>query len=148
MPLTQNAPREPGCSGFGAILVTLPSSMVRNEPHSAEHSQQVLGMISFAGRFEGGIALRAPLLQPLLPRFKEEFAKHKEYLLAPVLKGADGKLWARPELGIIKRQIHFRSIADIKPDDIDAAALVLPQLIRPPGEANSDGAPKRFGGPQ
>src|SRR5712671_2395024 len=53
MPLTQNAPREPGCSGFGAILVTLPSSMVRNEPHSAEHSQQVLGMISFAGRFEG-----------------------------------------------------------------------------------------------
>src|ERR1044072_9677511 len=53
MPLTQTAPREPGCSGFGAILVTLPSSMVRNEPHSAEHSQQVLGTISFAGRIEG-----------------------------------------------------------------------------------------------
>src|SRR5262245_17659666 len=46
MPLTQNAPREPGCAGLGAILVTLPSSMVRNEPHSAEHSQQVLGTIS------------------------------------------------------------------------------------------------------
>src|SRR4051794_27240927 len=53
MPLTQNAPREPGCCGFGAILVTLPSSMVRNEPHSAEHSQQVEGTISLAGRAEG-----------------------------------------------------------------------------------------------
>src|ERR1044071_1366990 len=53
MPFTQNAPREPGWAGFGAILVTLPSSMVRNEPHSAAHSQQVLGTISAAGRFEG-----------------------------------------------------------------------------------------------
>src|SRR5687767_6925751 len=61
MPLMQNAPREPGCSGFGAIFVTLPSSMVRSEPHSAEHSQHVLGTISFAGRSEGRtfIALKA-----------------------------------------------------------------------------------------
>jgi hypothetical protein len=73
-----------------------------------------------------------PGTPPLLPRFKEEFTKHKEYLLAPVLKGADGKLWTRPEMGIIKRQIHFRNLADIKPDDIDAAALFLPQLITPP----------------
>src|SRR4051812_31875453 len=50
MPLTQKAPREPGCAGFGAIFVTLPSSMVRSEPHSAEHSQQVEGTISRAGR--------------------------------------------------------------------------------------------------
>src|ERR1044071_7431684 len=54
MPFTQNAPREPGWAGFGAILVTLPSSMVRNEPHNAAHSQQVLGTISAAGKFEGG----------------------------------------------------------------------------------------------
>src|SRR3954452_4547628 len=53
MPLTQNAPREPGCSGFGAILVTLPSTIVSKEPQSAEHSQQVLGTISVADRFEG-----------------------------------------------------------------------------------------------
>src|SRR6266704_828259 len=62
MPLTQNAPREPGCAGFGAILMTLPSAMVRSEPHNAAHSQQVLGTISVAGRFEGRtfIALSSP----------------------------------------------------------------------------------------
>src|SRR5262245_55479299 len=53
MPLTQNAPRDPGCSGLGAILVTLPFSTVSNEPHSAEHSQQVLGTVSVAATFEG-----------------------------------------------------------------------------------------------
>src|SRR4051812_35601582 len=53
MPLTQNAPREDGCTGLGAILVTLPSSIVSNEPHKAEHSQQVLGTVSVADTFEG-----------------------------------------------------------------------------------------------
>jgi len=38
----------------------------------------------------------------------------------------------QPELGIIKRRIHFRSLSEITPDDIDAAALFLPELIRPP----------------
>ena len=85
MPLTQNAPREAGCSGFGAILVTLPSWIVSREPQSAEHSQQVLGTISVAGRLEGrtfiAISSRVPRLygcntsasgtlhiQPLEPR--------------------------------------------------------------------------------
>src|SRR3954452_8813813 len=53
MPFTQNAPCEPGCSAFGAILITLPSWMVRNEPHSALHSQHVLGTISVGDRFDG-----------------------------------------------------------------------------------------------
>src|SRR3954454_14220782 len=85
MPLTQNAPREAGCSGFGAILVTLPSTIVSKEPQSAEHSQQVLGTTSVAGRLEGrtfiAISSRVPRLyacntsasstlhiQPLEPR--------------------------------------------------------------------------------
>src|SRR6476659_3447122 len=53
MPLTQNAPCEPGCSGLGAILVTLPASMVSSEPHNAEHSQHVLGTVSVATTVEG-----------------------------------------------------------------------------------------------
>lgn len=69
----------------------------------------------------------------LLPRFKEEFEKHKEFMLAPTVRGADGNLYMKPELGIIKNVIIFRDLADIKaPDDIDAAALLLPELVTPP----------------
>src|SRR3954447_13316434 len=53
MPLTQNAPREDGCAGLGAILLTRPSSIVSNEPHNAEHSQHVLGTVTVADTFEG-----------------------------------------------------------------------------------------------
>jgi hypothetical protein len=38
-----------------------------------------------------------------------------------------------PRLGIIKNTIFFRQFIDITtPEDTDAAALVLPQLITPP----------------
>lgn len=69
----------------------------------------------------------------LLPRFKEEFAKHNEFMLVPAVRGADGKLYLEPTLGIIKSVIFFRQLSDIvTPDDADAAALLLPQLITPP----------------
>lgn len=55
-----------------------------------------------------------------LLRFKEEFANHQEFMLAPVERRADGKLWVIPELGIIKRMIQFRDISDIHSDDIDS----------------------------
>ncbi|MGH9677957.1 MAG: hypothetical protein ACRD36_12705, partial [Candidatus Acidiferrum sp.] len=72
-------------------------------------------------------------LPSLLARFKSEFATHKEFLLAPVTRRADGKQYADPLLGIIKHIVHFRQLADITaPDDPDAAALVLPQFITPP----------------
>lgn len=67
----------------------------------------------------------------LLQRFKLEFAKHKEFLLAPVTRRADGQLWVDVELGIIKKSIHFRDLADINEGDVDAAALALPLLITP-----------------
>src|SRR5215475_14190325 len=52
MPLTQNAPLECGCCGFGATLVTRPSATVTSEPQHTEHSQQVLGNTpSVVGRF-------------------------------------------------------------------------------------------------
>jgi hypothetical protein len=68
--------------------------------------------------------------EPLLPRFKAEFEKHGEFLLAPVTRRPDGQLWASPELGIIKNTITFRSYADVASTDPDGVALLLPDLIR------------------
>lgn len=68
----------------------------------------------------------------LLQRFKLEFAKHKEFLLAPVTRRADGQLWVDVELGVIKKSVQFRDLADINEGDVDAAALALPLLITPP----------------
>jgi hypothetical protein len=71
--------------------------------------------------------------QPLLlQEFKREFVRHKEFVLAPVVRKSDGQFWFEAELGIIKNEIHFRSLSDITPDDPDAAALLLPQFIIPP----------------
>jgi hypothetical protein len=67
----------------------------------------------------------------LLARFKQEFAKHQQYMIAPVTRRADGQLWCNPDLGIIKSVIHFRELKDIQEDDIDAIALALPALIPP-----------------
>jgi len=69
----------------------------------------------------------------LLARFKEEFAKHQEFMLAPVTRHPDGKLYADHTLGIVKNSVHFRRLSDITTaEDVDAAALVLPKLITPP----------------
>ncbi|MGB7160470.1 MAG: hypothetical protein WBD40_20560 [Tepidisphaeraceae bacterium] len=68
----------------------------------------------------------------LLARFKEEYATHGEYLLAPVTKRDDGQLGVDVELGIVKKTIHFRELKDIAEGDVDAAALALPLLITPP----------------
>ncbi len=68
-----------------------------------------------------------------LPRFKQEFETHQEFLLAPAVPRPDGNLSMEPRLGIIKKVIHFRQLSDItSPEDPDAHALVLPQLITPP----------------
>ena len=67
----------------------------------------------------------------LLPRFKTEFAQHKEFLLAPVVRKEDGQLWFETKLGIIKNLIEFRQLAEIEAGDPDAAALIMPSLITP-----------------
>lgn len=67
----------------------------------------------------------------LLARFKQEYEKHKQFLLAPVVKRADGQLWCEHMLGIEKSLVTFRNLSDIQPDDIDAVALALPALIPP-----------------
>jgi hypothetical protein len=73
----------------------------------------------------------APGQPNLLQKFKHEYEKHKQFLLAPVVKRADGQLWCEHTLGIEKSLITFRNLADIGPDDIDAVALALPALVTP-----------------
>jgi hypothetical protein len=68
---------------------------------------------------------------PLLARFKEEFRKHQEFLLAPVTRRNDGQLWIDVELGIIKHAVHFRHVADIGPADIDEVVLRAPIALPP-----------------
>jgi hypothetical protein len=69
----------------------------------------------------------------LLPRFKEEFEKHGEFMLAPAVRHNDGLLYMESSVGIIKNVLLFRQLAEITtPDDPDAAALLLPQFITPP----------------
>lgn len=73
-----------------------------------------------------------PGAPPLLPRFKAEFEKHQEFLLAPTVR-RNGQLYMEPRLGIVKSVILFRQLTDIElPEDVDAAALALPALITPP----------------
>jgi hypothetical protein len=68
---------------------------------------------------------------PLLPRFKEEYAKHGQFLLAPVTRGADGQDYFASELGFIKHSIEFRELSEIGMNDPDARALAMPRLIPP-----------------
>jgi hypothetical protein len=65
---------------------------------------------------------------PLLPRFKQEYRQHKEFLLAPVTERAPGQFWFDVELGIVKRKIIFRQAREIGRTDIDNAALTSPQI--------------------
>lgn len=67
---------------------------------------------------------------PMLARFKEEFTKHGEYLLAPVTRRVDSQLWFDVELGIVKRKVHFRHVSEIADNDVDSI-VKLAELIRP-----------------
>ena len=67
---------------------------------------------------------------PLLARFKVEFEKHGEFLLAPVTRRPDGQLWASPELGVIKNTITFRKYSELVSSDVDGIGLLLPELIK------------------
>jgi hypothetical protein len=67
---------------------------------------------------------------PLLARFKEEYGRHGEYLLAPVTRRGDGQLWFDVELGIVKHKVHFRHVSEITDKDVDSV-VKLAELIRP-----------------
>ena len=73
-----------------------------------------------------------PGMPAMLPRFKQEFDRHREFLLAPVTRRPDGQRYIDTELGIVKNSIEFRDLDEITPEDPDAGAMALPLLMTPP----------------
>ncbi|MFW6154288.1 MAG: hypothetical protein ACOC95_03635 [Planctomycetota bacterium] len=77
----------------------------------------------------------------MLDRFKRDYARHKEFLLAPVTPRGDGHLFIDVELGIIKTQITFLTVGQIVDDlqrrgfDAEPVARLLfdPHAPGPPG---------------
>ncbi|MBX7259809.1 MAG: hypothetical protein K1Y02_25870 [Candidatus Hydrogenedentes bacterium] len=69
--------------------------------------------------------------EPLLPRFRDEFAKHQEYLLAPVTRGEDGQLYVDVECGIIKQTVHFQNLAVVDEQLLHAAKKFWEQTAYP-----------------
>ena len=67
--------------------------------------------------------------EPLLPRFKAEFAKHNEFLLAPVTRQDDGRLYVDVECGIIKRVVHFQNIAEVDERILQAAKELFGEVF-------------------
>ncbi len=65
-----------------------------------------------------------PLIQ-----FKHEFSRHKEFLFAPVTRRGHDQFWIDIEMGIVKRKIYFRNVADLRNEDIDIAATRSPSPI-------------------
>lgn len=63
-----------------------------------------------------------------LPTFKEQYKRHREYLLAPVTRRNDGRLWTDVEFSIVKTAILFRDISEIGENDIDSVALLIRDL--------------------
>ncbi len=58
-----------------------------------------------------------------LSMFKKAYAEKKTYLLIPASLSKRG-LQPYFELGIVKSEIHFRHIDEVKPDDIESLVLV------------------------
>jgi hypothetical protein len=67
---------------------------------------------------------------PMLPRFKELFRKHGEFLFAPVGPRDDGRQWVDLECGIVKKAMHFHNLADFDRNVLKAAKR-LAELASP-----------------
>src|SRR5262245_31691474 len=115
MPLTQKAPREPGCSGLGAIFVTLPPSTVSNEPHSAEHSQHVLGTVVvpviFGGRTFIAIASCAAMRYPRAGSAGgARIPLHRKMLIAGAVTRVDQSRRPRDVLDLVARDPDIQQL--------------------------------------
>jgi hypothetical protein len=67
----------------------------------------------------------SPGTPPMLPRFKEVYQKHGEFLFAPVIPRDDGRLWVDLPLGIVKREIHFKRTEEVETSIGDAVSVLL-----------------------
>lgn len=67
----------------------------------------------------------------MLDRFKREYTRHGEFLLAPVTARGDGRLFIDIELGIVKTKINFLTVDQIVDDlrrrgfDVDPIAKLM-----------------------
>jgi hypothetical protein len=66
-----------------------------------------------------------PETTAMLPRFKELFRTHGEFLFAPVSPREDGRQWVNLECGIVKRSIHFESLAKIDRDALESVQRLV-----------------------
>jgi hypothetical protein len=89
-------------------------------------------LVRFLGKWNRAYPIPGSPPKPLLASFKEEFAKHRQFMLAPVTRRENGQEYFEPKLGIIKHSIEFRRLSDIQDEnDPDALALLMPKLIPP-----------------
>jgi hypothetical protein len=62
---------------------------------------------------------------PMLPRFKELVQRHGEFLFAPVSPRDDGQFWVDLPLGIVKREIHFKTLEEVERSMREAVSELL-----------------------
>lgn len=67
--------------------------------------------------------MNPPLGSPNLPMFKELYARHKAYFLAPGVFSEDESIKPLFHLGIFKGKIHFRHVSEIDEQDLDSVVL-------------------------
>ena len=59
----------------------------------------------------------------MLARFKEEYKRHGEFMLAPVVQRDDNQLYMNVHQGIIKRELVIRHVSEIGENEPDMFAL-------------------------
>lgn len=59
----------------------------------------------------------------MMPRFKEQAAKHGEYMIAPVVQHDDGQAYMNINAGIMKHELIVRRVSEIGEDEPDMLAL-------------------------
>ncbi len=76
----------------------------------------------------------------MLGRFKDEYEKHGEFMLAPVVTRDDDQLWFNPNQGIIKRELVLRRLDEIdehEPDALAAQSMDDGSLVAPATPSDS-----------
>ena len=101
-------------SGYSVYISSAPDRIA--ERAQAEGIGFELGTATILGRFQRMLPQPG---SPHLPRFKSEFAKHKEYLLLPVSAETEPQF----EFAIRKTGIFFRQASEITKDDLDSAVF-------------------------
>jgi hypothetical protein len=65
----------------------------------------------------------APGTPDMLARFKQEYERHGEFMLAPVVQRDDDQLYMNVQQGIIKRELIVRHVSEIGEDEPEMLAL-------------------------